>query len=82
VLAPLAGKLTARRTGCAPLAGKSTLNRLEHYGSTPCRYPTTMRHGCDAFFVTGLRARPRTTCTTAACSMVWTSRYPKQLVTA
>lgn len=29
VLAVLAGKLEARRSGCAPLAGKSTLNRLE-----------------------------------------------------
>src|SRR5437588_9567456 len=28
-LAMLAGKLSARRKGCAPLAGKSTLNRLE-----------------------------------------------------
>jgi DDE family transposase len=30
VLATLAGKLAARRSRCAPLAGKSTLNRLEH----------------------------------------------------
>jgi hypothetical protein len=30
VLATLAGKLEARRKDCAPLAGKSTLNRLEH----------------------------------------------------
>jgi Transposase DDE domain group 1 len=30
VLAAVAGKLGARRTDCAPLAGKSTLNRLEH----------------------------------------------------
>jgi hypothetical protein len=29
-LAVLAGKLRARRAGCAPLAGKSTLNRMEH----------------------------------------------------
>ena len=29
VLAVLAGKLEARRADCAPLAGKSTLNRLE-----------------------------------------------------
>jgi hypothetical protein len=29
-MAVLAGKLEARRAGCAPLAGKSTLNRLEH----------------------------------------------------
>ena len=30
VLAAVAGKLSARRADCAPLAGKSTLNRLEH----------------------------------------------------
>jgi Transposase DDE domain group 1 len=30
ILALLVGKLTARRSDCAPLAGKSTLNRLEH----------------------------------------------------
>jgi hypothetical protein len=30
VLAVVAGKLEAERKGCAPLAGKSTLNRLEH----------------------------------------------------
>jgi hypothetical protein len=29
-MASLAGKLEARRATCAPLAGKSTLNRLEH----------------------------------------------------
>ena len=29
VLAVLAGKLTAKRSDCAPLAGKSTLNRLD-----------------------------------------------------
>ena len=30
VFAVLAGKLEARRSNCAPVAGKSTLNRLEH----------------------------------------------------
>jgi hypothetical protein len=30
VLATLVGKLEAKRADCAPLAGKSTLNRLEH----------------------------------------------------
>src|SRR5512146_39994 len=30
VLAALSGKLEAKRADCAPLAGKSTLNRLEH----------------------------------------------------
>jgi hypothetical protein len=34
VLATLAGKLSARRKGCEPLAGKSTLNRLEHAPDT------------------------------------------------
>ena len=38
VLAPLAGKLEAKRKGCAVLAGKSTLNRLEHAPSQPSRY--------------------------------------------
>jgi Transposase DDE domain group 1 len=38
VLASLAGKLRARRKGCAPLAGKSTLNRLEHAPAGPSRY--------------------------------------------
>ena len=39
VLAILAGKLEARRLGCAPLAGKSTLNRLEHApAGEPGRY--------------------------------------------
>ena len=30
VMAVLAGKLEARHRRCAPVAGKSTLNRLEH----------------------------------------------------
>jgi hypothetical protein len=38
VLATLAGKLEARRQNCAPLAGKSTLNRLEHAPLVPSRY--------------------------------------------
>src|SRR5215217_8689276 len=39
VLAVLAGKLEARRSDCAPLAGKSTLNRLEHApAGEPGRY--------------------------------------------
>src|SRR5689334_14082284 len=38
VLAVLAGKLAARRSDCAPLAGKSTLNRLERSGGEPTRY--------------------------------------------
>ena len=38
VLAVLAGKLAARRSDCAPLAGKSTLNRLELSQAEPTRY--------------------------------------------
>ena len=38
VMATLAGKLTARRADCAPLAGKSTLNRLELSLPEPTRY--------------------------------------------
>ena len=40
VLALVPGKLEARRKGCAPLAGKSTLSRLEHApaGGRPSRY--------------------------------------------
>jgi hypothetical protein len=38
VLAALAGKLEARRKDCAPLAGKSTLNRLEHAPLAPNCY--------------------------------------------
>jgi Transposase DDE domain group 1 len=38
VLATLAGKLEARRKDCAPLAGKSTLNRLEHAPLRPSCY--------------------------------------------
>jgi hypothetical protein len=38
VLAVLAGKLSAKRPDCAPLAGKSTLNRLEHASAAPTRY--------------------------------------------
>jgi Transposase DDE domain group 1 len=38
VLAVLAGKLKAGRADCAPLAGKSTLNRLELSRPEPTRY--------------------------------------------
>ena len=39
VLAAVHGKLGARRADCAPLAGKSTLNRLEHApAGEPSRY--------------------------------------------
>jgi len=38
IMAVLAGKLTARREDCAPVAGKSTLNRLELSKLQPTRY--------------------------------------------
>jgi hypothetical protein len=38
VFAILAGKLSARRQDCAPVAGKSTLNRLELSRPEPSRY--------------------------------------------
>ncbi len=38
VMAVLAGKLEARRRDCAPVAGKSTLNRLELSRPVPSRY--------------------------------------------
>ncbi len=38
VMAVLAGKLKARRENCAPVAGKSTLNRLELSRVEPTRY--------------------------------------------
>ena len=38
VMAVLGGKLEARRADCAPLAGKSTLNRLELSGPEPTSY--------------------------------------------
>jgi hypothetical protein len=38
IMAVLAGKLTARRQDCAPVAGKSTLNRLELSRPEPSRY--------------------------------------------
>jgi Transposase DDE domain group 1 len=43
-LAVVAGKLAARRSDCAPLAGKSTLNRLELSRPKPTRYH---RIACD-----------------------------------
>ncbi len=38
IMAVLAGKLVARRKNCAPVAGKSTLNRLELGQPEPTRY--------------------------------------------
>ena len=51
VMAILAGKLEARRADCAPLAGKSTLNRLELSRAEPTRYH---RISSDAAAIEGL----------------------------
>jgi hypothetical protein len=54
MLAVLAGKLAARRTDCAPLAGKSTLNRLEYApAGEPGRYHRIGHDGAaiEALFV-------------------------------
>jgi len=51
VMAILAGKLEARRSDCAPLAGKSTLNRLELGQTEPSRY---YRISYDAAKIEGL----------------------------
>ena len=47
VMAILAGKLEARRENCAPVAGKSTLNRLELSRPLPTRYHK-ISHDLDA----------------------------------
>jgi hypothetical protein len=66
VLAALVGKLGARRKDCAPLAGKSTLNRLEHAplasigsrvgegGPNPVRRPIYHKLGHDGAAIEGL----------------------------
>src|SRR5829696_2720539 len=63
-MAVLAGKLAARRSDCAPLAGKSTLNRLELSRPEPTRYHKIAHDGAaiEGLFVTcswrRTRARP------------------------
>ena len=47
VLGPVLGRLESCRTGCAPLAGKSTLNRLEHAPVDGDRY-RKIAHDPDA----------------------------------
>jgi len=53
VMAVLAGKLEARRKNCAPVAGKSTLNRLELSKQEPRRYHKIAHDGAEieALFV-------------------------------
>ena len=55
VMAILAGKLEARREDCAPVAGKSTLNRLELSRPAPTRYHKISH---DAAMIEGLAGRP------------------------
>ena len=52
-MAVLAGKLEARRKECAPVAGKSTLNRLELSKAAPSRYHKIAHDGAaiEALFV-------------------------------
>ena len=54
VMAVLAGKLAAKRSDCAPVAGKSTLNRLELGSATPTRYHKIAHDpsSIEALFVT------------------------------
>jgi hypothetical protein len=65
VLATLAGKLVARRKSCAPRAGKSTLNRLEHAPAGASRYHKIGHDGAAierlfvAVFVEAPKAPPR-----------------------
>jgi hypothetical protein len=51
MMAMLAGKLAARREDCAPVAGKSTLNRFKLSKLEPTRYlqdQPPMAKPCDA----------------------------------
>jgi len=52
-MAVLAGKLSARRKDCAPLADESTLNRLERGGAERTRYHRIAGEGAkiEALFV-------------------------------
>jgi len=64
-MAVLAGKLAARRSDCAPLAGKSTLNRLELSRPQPTRYhkiahdPAAIERLFVDFFVEAHKTAPR-----------------------
>jgi hypothetical protein len=53
VLGAVLGRLEARHGRCAPLAGKSTLNRLEHGGAEADRYRRIAHDGpaIEALFV-------------------------------
>ena len=65
MMAILAGKLAARREDCAPVAGKSTLNRLELSKLAPTRYhkishnPTAIKNLLVDLFVEAHERAPR-----------------------
>jgi Transposase DDE domain group 1 len=65
LMAVLAGKLEARREDCAPVAGKSTLNRLELSRLAPTRYhkishnPVAIKNLLVDLFVEAHRRPPR-----------------------
>src|SRR5262249_51072434 len=65
IMAVLAGKLSARREDCAPVAGKSTLNRLELSQLQPTRYhkishnPVAIRGLFVDFFLEAHERTPR-----------------------
>ena len=66
LMAVLAGKLEARRKDCAPVAGKSTLNRLELSRLEPTRYhkishnPMAIKRPAGRLVPGGARASART----------------------
>jgi Transposase DDE domain group 1 len=65
MMAVLAGKLAARREDCAPVAGKSTLNRLELSRLQPTRYhkishnPVAIRHLLVDVFLEAHKRAPK-----------------------
>jgi hypothetical protein len=65
MMAVLAGKLAARREDCAPVAGKSTLNRLELSRLQPTRYhkishnPVAIRHLLVDIFLEAHKRAPK-----------------------
>src|SRR5438105_6092457 len=65
MMAVLAGKLTAKREECAPVAGKSTLNRLELSRLEPTRYhkishnPMAIKHLLVDLFVESHERAPK-----------------------
>ena len=61
VLGPVLGRREARRASCAPLAGKSTLNRLEHAPVDGHRYRKVAHLFVDLFLDTHAKAPARIT---------------------